>query len=108
MSTVDRLSDHDLRQLAVDVYEGRAFIANHDEAIRCAFGAIIAMIGPSSVPDNAGAVWEYIDKAGEFAINGYPAFLSCRFLAAVDVEPLCELLEELKRERAAFVGEGDA
>lgn len=41
-------------------------------------------------PASIGMVYEYMDKAGEMAINGFPMFLSCKFVHKEDWAVVCD------------------
>jgi hypothetical protein len=43
-----------------------------------------------------GMVYEYFDKAGPRAINGYPMFMSCAFLNQKDTEYVWEKYAKIK------------
>lgn len=70
-------SEKELKELAKDVYEGKVFLANDQEALQCAFSLLMIF---GDLPKDTVALYEDISKSGPRSINGYPFFTSCRML----------------------------
>lgn len=102
MPPPERLSAEALAHLAVDVVEGRVFIANDPEAVRLSFGLLIALVDWDDVAESIGAIYAPMDKALPRSINGYPMFTSMQVLHLDDLEPLGEKVKEYEAQRAAF------
>lgn len=94
---LDPLPEVELNQLIRDVHAGRVFIANKPDVVRCAFGTLLVFMDSKDMPDNVGAIYEYLDQAGPRSINDYPFFLSGRFVAVEDVPKIAAGLERIKQ-----------
>jgi hypothetical protein len=106
------MSDDEIRRLAVDVCEGRVFGTwNIPECDARLVGSIFLPVGlgalaemPAEEIDRFGEIYEYMDKAGERAINGYPMFFSMRLLEKDDATALREEIGRYRAMKAEFVG----
>lgn len=87
---VDPLTDEELDTLANAVVMRQVYIPTDNRTFEYSFGALIAMCKPEQIPSNAGLMWEYYDKAGPRAINGYPMFLSGNWLPIESIQPLID------------------
>lgn len=106
------MEDKELRQLAVDIVDGRVFGTwniPEDELKGLLASVFMPLIFiKERLPENLGHIYEYLSEAGERAINGYPMFMSMRFLSKDDtnkIKPLCAQLEQQKQE---FLNQGEA
>jgi len=80
----------DLKQLAIDVVENKVFTSNHlpKEAERFLCNIFMPLIFMEDPPKDLALVYEYLEKAGPRAINGYPIFDSCHFLTTEQLKDL--------------------
>lgn len=109
MLPIERKTEQELRQLAIDIHEGKVFgswnVHQHDNNLLPNIFMVLIFL-ESEPPANAGHVYEYLAKANQMGINGYPTFFSLNWLAKEDVEPLMTLINELRSTRESFmVGE---
>lgn len=100
-----RLSAAELRELAVEVSEGRVFMTNTKEGVEWSFGLLVGMLDLSSIADQIGALYEEMSKAGPRAINGFPFFTSMKLLHRDDLEPLHAQITDYEARKAAFIEE---
>lgn len=100
------MAENKLRQLAIDIHEGRVFGSwnLHDNSL---IPMIFMPLSFASPPSNAAIVYEYMSEAGTMGINGYPSFFSCKFATASDAEKLMQLLRQLEESRDSFLTTGD-
>jgi hypothetical protein len=91
--TVSSMTDSEVRQLALDIVQGRVFTSLH--ILSEDFAGVASMVflpialGGQEIIDefkrnDVAMVWEYIDKAGPRSINGYPIFFSFRCVTRAD------------------------
>lgn len=82
-------TDEELKQLAMDIYDNKVFTNRHIEPGHMAkmMGSIFMPFGlgglsntPKEDMERIGLIYEYMDKAGPIAVNGYPTFMSMQFL----------------------------
>lgn len=96
--TVPRLTDDEMSILARRIVQNEVYMAMDAVALDCSFGAFLALVAPS-IPkaelSNIATVYEDIDEAGTWAVNGYPSFLSCKFVHKDDMRRLAELITGL-------------
>jgi hypothetical protein len=55
------------------------------------------------IPEDIGAIYEYMDRAGPRSINGMPMFTSCKFLTQAEYKEVCEYIQEIKKIRQSFL-----
>jgi hypothetical protein len=78
--------DKDLKQIAVDLYEGRIFTDRHlDDPKDVGMVFMPIMLGAFSGKTEEelkkiGLVYEYLSEAGPRSVNGMPMFYSCKIL----------------------------
>lgn len=101
-------TEPELRQLALDIVEGRVFDSSQLGDDAHLMGSVfmpLAFMEPVAKEEleTWGLVYEYMSAAGPRAINGYPMFMSCRVLHRDSVPRLRELVLELVDARKAFV-----
>lgn len=99
----ERLSAVALRELAVDVVEGRVFMTNTEEGIKWSFGLLVEMVDLSSIAAQVGAIYESYSKASTRGINGYPFFTSMRLLHVDDLPLVLNAAAEYEGIRETFV-----
>lgn len=89
-----------LKQLAQDIYQGKVFTDRHvqnAQDLHMVF-MILALGGVSKkVAEHVGMVYEYLDKRGPMAINGYPTFFSCNLLNKHDTKVVWDIFFEIKK-----------
>jgi hypothetical protein len=100
-------TDEELKQIAVDLYDGKIFSDHHfrsDVDAQSMFGSVFMafILSNVSVKDIA-FVYEYLDKAGTHSINGYPIFLSCRYLYKDDAKRMFGFYDEYKKLKDSFM-----
>jgi hypothetical protein len=105
------MSEPERRQLALDIMDGKVFGSwnlDPDEA-RNVIGMIFLPLSlGANVPKGVAHIYEYLSQAGPRAINGNPIFMSFRVLLKEDAKALFPMMEELKKQRDAFLGGEDA
>lgn len=108
-----RMTDEELRVLALNMIEGRVFTDWHIPS-----NQVVHMLPVIFLPlalmsreqhtdyiqDPPGMVYEDLSKAGSRSINGMPSFLSCRMVSRADVPRLRELGLQLQKQRDQFLG----
>jgi hypothetical protein len=99
-----------LRSLALDIVEGKVFgswsLRNPDKDLQLVF-MVLLFCKKGDIPEDIGAIYEYIDRAGPTAINGMPTFFSCRFLTQAEYEEVCEYVQEIRKIRESFLHHND-
>jgi len=55
------------------------------------------------IAKHSAMLYEYMDKAGPRAINGYPCFFSMRILWKENWEDLCNLIDKCEASKDAFI-----
>jgi hypothetical protein len=102
------LTENALRQLALDLVEGRAFSSMQirPEDIHLAPSVFMPLafgdvrdLARSGVTD----VYQYVDKAAAHGINGYPMFSSMHCIYKEESPRLLELIREAQAHRKEFV-----
>lgn len=102
-------TDAELRQLAVDVADGKVFhdrmVAENDDPFMSFM--VLKLMDDDQLTewlDQAPAlVYEYLAKAGPRAINGYPTFFSFQWLNEMELEIFAPMVTELLEAKKAFV-----
>jgi len=99
-----------LRSLALDIVEGKVFgswsLRNPDTELHLVFMVLI-FCKEGDIPEDVGAIYEYIDRAGPTAINGMPTFFSCGFLTQAEYKEVCEYVQEIRKIRNSFLQPND-
>jgi hypothetical protein len=102
----------ELKQLAIDLVEGKVFTSNHlcaegrEDMISSIFmplalGALSGM--PEEELKQLGMVYEYLDKAGPIAVNGFPTFMSCGLLTLNDARKMMDFSKEYLAKKSEFL-----
>jgi hypothetical protein len=99
LTTVPRLSEAEVKQLAVDVVDGRIFLSNNPEAVRSAWAVPLAFM-TDPIPRDCGGFFEEVSRAGARSINGYPTFFSFKMLHNDDLEPVLAAIEAYQAGQA--------
>ena len=84
---MERMDAETMTGLAKDIVAGRiagSWMTPDDPLLMF----MICKLG--GVPEDAGAVYEYLSEAGPLAVNDYPTFMSARFIHRDDLIPLQE------------------
>lgn len=106
---IKRQSDAELKQLAKDIVAGKVFHSGmlHESDSHIAGSIFMPLTFMTAKQmkalrkDNPGLIYEYMDKAGPRAINGYPIFTSCRMLNQKDLEKLREYIVKVQEALAS-------
>jgi len=101
-------TDEELKQIALDLYSGRIFCDRHISAdvlkrdphfIKMVFMTLCFMdskwLGRLR-KEKANFFYEYWDKAGPRGINGYPSFISMRYLKGEETKRMFEFYNKIK------------
>jgi hypothetical protein len=100
------MKEQELKQLAIDIMEGRVFgswnVKDWEHDLGCVFMVIPLMNEP--LPEDTAHVYEYYDKAGPVSMNGMPTFFSMKILLKDDAEKLMPMIETLEKQRKEFLG----
>lgn len=100
MDTIKR-TPAELKQLAIDIRAGQVFTSLHapEDMWSHIFMPLIFM-GAKEVLEMIvympGMMYEYMEKAGPRAINGYPCFFSVNFLDMEDTKYVIEYIHKLE------------
>ena len=102
-------TDKELKDLAVDLYEGRIFTdrfhLNNPREIGIVFMPIgLGGFGKKTKEEIAdiAMVYEYLDQAGPTSINGHPIFGSCWFLNRKEFDVLWKYYEKYRDMKKEF------
>jgi hypothetical protein len=82
------LTEAQIDELAIEIVTNVVYLPLEEEAMKCSFGAMIALAGP--LPPNTGLVYEYWEAAGPRSVNGFPMFLSMKLIAQESVDALLD------------------
>jgi hypothetical protein len=104
-------AEAELRQLAVDYYDGKVFsdrhIPEHEKHLISAVFMPLALGALSEYDQETtkqiSMLYEYIDQAGPRGINGMPIFGSVRILWADEAEKMLKYFEEYKAIKEQFL-----
>ncbi len=105
-------TDVELRQLALDYVDGKMFtdkqIPEYDQHLIFSIFMPLTFIKDDQWKEfvkDLGMVYEYFDQAGMRSINGYPMFMSLRYLNREDTEKLRGYVDKLIDQRQAFLAD---
>jgi len=110
------MTNQELVKIAEDIHAGRIFTDRHIPSgdrqgmvplIFLPIALADAKMEKRIRKDKPALVYEYLDKAGPRGINGYPIFMSCRFLTKEDSDKVWKAYEEIE-EAMKVVREGVA
>ena len=98
-----RMTEEQIRDTALGLVQGRIFTA-HDcppEMISSVF-MLVALGGLGDIDlDTVGTVYEYLERAGERSVNGYPIFMSMR---VAHVDDWAIIVKRAIKTREAMIG----
>jgi hypothetical protein len=90
----------------LDIAEGKVFgswqIRNPNTELQLVF-MVLVFCKKEQIPEDTGAIYEYMDSAGPTSINGMPTFFSCRFLTQAEFKEVCGYTQEIKSLRQSFL-----
>ena len=106
------MTNKELKQLSIEVYEGRVFTDRHcktPDEISSSF-MILALAGLDVLKERQredlekgdGLIYEYVDKAMPMGVNGRPIFMSMRVLDKKDTDTMFEYYEKYKKLQDEF------
>ena len=102
-------TDQQIRQLALDVADGRVFLTTDAREIELAFSMILAFLTEEHRKDleerDVVAFYEHISKAGPRSVNGLPMFMSACTLTREEYNRLVDASKEVKEFREKFIGQ---
>jgi hypothetical protein len=102
-------TDQEIRQLALDVTDGRVFLTTDPHEIKLSFSMVIAFLTEEGRKDleerDVVALYEYISAAGPRRVNGLPMFMSASTLTREEFNRLHYAHKEVKAFREKFVGQ---
>lgn len=102
-------TDEELRQIAVDMYDGKIFSDRHlrnIDDIHIVFmpitlGALHNM--PEEERRNIGMIYEYMSERGPRDVNGYPTFFSLKILTQEEAGKMFVHFEEYREMKDKFL-----
>jgi hypothetical protein len=110
-------SDQEIKQLAQDFFRGRLFCDRHLMADGQPPAMLLSVFMPLGLCSNEqrrqvadivgdhGMIYEYMDKAAERGVNGFPAFMSMQLLSDEDGRKVIELYGKLMAAEREILGE---
>ena len=104
-------TDTQLKQLALDVVEGRVFVSwqlgsNNESLVNSVFMPLLFMTEEQVQEMKRHKVvqlYEYLEKAGQKAIDGFPMFMSMQMLTEAEIEPLQTHIARAMQLKAEFL-----
>jgi len=105
---ISLMPDNQLKELAKDIVAGRVFtdrqVRKSDVSMLSSiFMVLVFMQGNTSlVLSDAGLLYEYLDKAGPRCVNGYPTFMSVRYVHKHDIPRLFETCDKVQQALASI------
>lgn len=103
-------TDQELRQIAVDLIEGKIFCDRHLKLKGENERMLLSVFMPLSLWEDAvewvkdaGMIYEYLSEALPRTINGYPMFTSCQKLTIEDTDKMFALYNELWEIKKNFL-----
>lgn len=102
------MTNEELKNLALDISEGKVFGSwmipeEQQERLFPVIFMPLALGAGDKLPDDVWALYEYHDKSGKTSHNGYPNFMSFKFLTKEDVEKLQPMLTQLQEMKRTFL-----
>jgi hypothetical protein len=98
---VERLTEDQIKQVIDGLVKGHIYTAF--DCPPDMIGSVFMVVGMGGLADydldTVGCVYEYLEKAGERGINGYPMFMSCKLIHTEDWKVI---LERGRRVEAAM------
>lgn len=102
-------TDSELRQLALDIVEGRVFTSWDLPTEGTMYAAIFVALDMLTrrqmlhLETHAGLIYEYRNKAASKGINGYPMFFSFQWLRKAETALVADYIRELETQRRQFL-----
>lgn len=100
--------DQDLRQLALDIAEGKVF--TNQDCPQELLGACFMVVGLGGFAGwtqeelaTVGLMYEYYSRAMGGGINGYPVFSSCQFVHSSQMQQIVDLVTQAQEARKMFL-----
>jgi hypothetical protein len=83
------MTEAELKQLAVDVVDGKVFgswmIPEDDKRLLAVIFLPLAFKqAGEKLPEDVWCMYEYIDKASRHKVKDYPTFMTCKYLTGAD------------------------
>lgn len=101
------MNDDDLKKLAIEIVDGKVFgswmLPEKDIQLIANVFMPIAVGGSEHLPEDVACLYEYFDKRLDMSINGYPTFLSCKFLTKSEQERIVPMIESYKVMKQKFI-----
>jgi hypothetical protein len=110
-------TDAELRQIAMDIYHGHIFtdrsIRNKDDLnLLSMIFMPLALMGKEGadqmIERKVSMVYEYLDRAGPRSVNGYPTFMSMKYLTEDEVQRLVPIFERYEKLQEEFTQQNPA
>ena len=100
-------TDEELKQLANDIFHGVVFTSNHvppgEEIMLGSIFMPLMLMTEEGQKDflekKPFMVYEYMDQAGPRSVNGYPMFMSLKFLIEDEYKKVVEYYKELEQAK---------
>lgn len=109
--TYSQKTDKELRQLALDIAEGKVFLTSDPREIRLSFSLLVACMGEDTRKEmerlDVVAFYEEMKQAGLERVNGLPIFYSARIVTRGEMKRLSEAYDEVIAFRKKFVNDAD-
>lgn len=102
-------NNEELKQIALDIHSGKIFtdrhIKNSVDVPRVFM--ILSLLNRKQINElknsNPGLIYEYIEKAGSIAVNGYPSFLSYKTLSQKEFKKVMSYHKKIEEAIKAVV-----
>ncbi len=101
-------TDEELKQLAIDVLAGQVFtdrsIKQGDEHLARSIFMVLMFMGPKHgafLKEHCAMVYEYMEEAGPRGVNGYPMFMSFKWLTREQYPKFVAYYEALMKAQEA-------
>jgi hypothetical protein len=98
----------ELKQLAMDIIDDKVFGTWNMHSPRDTYSVFMVTLfmKKKDIPKDVVHVYEYMDKAGRWSVNGMPTFFSCNFLIKKEVAILHPYLNKYKKQKESFLKSG--
>jgi hypothetical protein len=107
---IPSMTEDEIKNFAKAVFRNEVFISQQIKAtdmhllssifMALALGGLAGFT--EKALDDIGTIWEYYNKAGLRAINGYPMFMSCRIMNMADWDKAVGYLKKLEDAEKAI------
>ena len=105
-------TDEELKQLALDIFQGLVFTDRHLSDVRdiqTVFMPLFFMDEASMErlkADDPGLIYEYISEASPVSANGLPSFFSMKILSQDEAKKVVEMCQQMREAVAKISPEG--